>query len=70
MLLECQSAHSWLVAVVLNWGPLIDVTASPTQDALGRWSLPNGKWYPKADPSTGHATRPGHMQWIYESIPT
>lgn len=69
MFRDWKAAHSWLTAVILNWGPLIDVTALPTQDADGRWSLPNGTWGWTADPNTGQPTRPKGMQWVYEQLP-
>lgn len=71
MFMDWDSGHSWWTAIILNWGTPIDVTATPTQDADGRWSLPTsgGHWYPMVDASTGLATRPPRMQWIYENIP-
>lgn len=69
MIRDWKSARSWLLFVVLVWPPAtIDPTATPTQDADGRWSLPNGAntWGVLADPGTGKATRPIGYQWIYD----
>lgn len=63
------AAHSWLTFFILNWGDPIDITAAPTQDADGWWTLPNGKWWHLVDPSTGLGTRPPYMQFVYENIP-
>lgn len=73
MFKDWKAAHSWLNAVVLVWPPAtIDPTGTPTQDADGRWSLPNGAntWSVLADPGTGKATRPVGYQWIYDAPAT
>jgi hypothetical protein len=69
MALDWHSAHSWLAGVVLIWPgyTTLNITGTPTQDADGRWSLPNGKWGSLIDPGTGKATRPAGWQWIYDS---
>lgn len=69
MFRDWKAAHSWLLFVVLVWPPAtIDPTATPVQDADGRWSLPNGPntWGVLVDPGTGKATRPSGYQWIYD----
>lgn len=62
--------HAWLAGVALVWPPGdIDPTGTPTQDADGRWSLPNGAntWASTVDPTTGKATRPANVEWIYDN---
>jgi hypothetical protein len=70
MFQDWKAAHSWLAGVILVWPPaVLDITATPTQDADGRWSLPNGAntWAGIVDPTTGKATRPYGYQWIYDN---
>jgi len=68
MFRDWKSARSWLAAVVLVWPPAtLDPNGTPTQDADGRWSLPNGKWGRLVDPATGKGTRPIGYQWIYDN---
>jgi hypothetical protein len=74
MIQEAQAAHSWLAGVVA-WWPMTGGAAfpsysgTPTQDASGWWSLPHGAntWASLVDPSTGKATRPPNMSWIYDN---
>ncbi len=62
-----KAAHSALWGVGLLWTPgVLDPAGTPTQDAEGRWSLPNGKWGRLIDVGTGLATRPNGIQWIYD----
>lgn len=61
-----KGAASSLWGVALDWHGVIDPAGTPTQDADGRWSLPNGKWGRLVDPSTGLATRPAGVQWLYD----
>jgi hypothetical protein len=65
-----KSSHDWLNGVALVWdNTSIDPTGTPTQDADGRWSLPNGAntWAGIVDPTTGLATRPANVTWIYDN---
>lgn len=67
---DWKGAHSWKDGVVLIWPgyTALDIGGTPTQDANGRWSLPNGPntWGVLADPGTGKPTRPAGWQWIYD----
>lgn len=68
MFQDWHSAHSWLAGVILVWAPAsLDILGTPTQDADGRWSLPNGHWGTTVDPLTGKATRPYGFQWLLDS---
>lgn len=65
-----KASHCWLNFVALVWdNTSIDPTGTPTQDADGRWSLPNGAntWAGLVDPTTGKATRPAGVQFIYDN---
>lgn len=68
---DWKAAHSWLLGVALIWPgyTALSTTGTPTQDADGRWSLPNGAntWGVLADPGTGKATRPAGWQWILDN---
>ncbi len=70
MFFDWKSAADWLNGVALIWtAGAVDPTTSPTQDADGRWSLPNGAntWAGLIDPGTGKATRPLGVQWIRDT---
>lgn len=70
MITSWGAAHAVCIMVALVWGAsAVDPSTTPTQDADGRWSLPNGAntWSVLADPSTGLATRPHDVQWIYDN---
>jgi len=51
--------------------PFPTAAGTPTQDASGWWSLPNGAntWAGYVDPATGLGTRPPNFQWIYDNPP-
>jgi hypothetical protein len=74
MLADWKSAHSWLQWVIFWWpmtggAPFPTWNATPTQDATGWWSLPNGAntWSGLVDPATGLGTRPPNMVWIFDN---
>lgn len=69
MVNDWKGAGDWLNGVAVIWTPgAVDPSSSPTQDADGRWILPNGvnTWAGLADPNTGKATRPLGVRWILE----
>ncbi len=66
MFRDVKAAHSWLMFVALDWTGTIDPAGTPIQDASGWWSLPNGKWGRRTDPTTGLGTRPPMIEWIYD----
>lgn len=74
MFSDWQSAHSWLAGVIAVWpqvgGAAFPTAATtPTQDAAGWWSLPNGAntWGSLVDPTTGLTTRPPNFLWILDN---
>lgn len=74
MLYDWKAAHSWCEWIIAWWpmtggAPFPDASSTPTQDASGWWSLPNGAntWTVLADPVTGLATRPPNMLWLRDT---
>lgn len=74
MLADWQSAHSWLAGVIGVWpsatgAPFPTDTGTPTQDASGWWSLPNGAgtWASVINPGTGLHTRPPNFFWLLDN---
>lgn len=66
MFVDWKAAHSWCMFVVASWRA-VDPTGTPTQDATGWWSLPNGKWGTAYDPVTHLQTRPPSMLWLRDT---
>lgn len=74
---DWHSAHSWLAGVVAVWpgvggAAFPSAAGTPTQDASGWWSLPNGAgtWQDIVLPAPdGRASRPPNFQWVYEAAP-
>jgi hypothetical protein len=77
MFYDWKAAHSWLTGVVVVWpgvggAPFPTAAGTPTQDAAGWWSLPNGAntWGGYVLPAPdGRASRPPNFQWIYDNPP-
>ena len=74
MFFDWKAAHSWLAGVVAVWpqaggAPFPTAAGTPTQDATGWWSLPNGAgtWSVLANPGTGLGTRPPNFIWLLDS---
>lgn len=73
MFVNWHAAHSWLNGVIVVWpgvggAAFPSATTTPTQDASGWWSLPNGPntWASIVLPD-GRASRPPNFQWLLDN---
>lgn len=68
IVLDDNAPHAWPAGLVFIWdASRFAWNGTPTQDASGWWSLPNGKWGQLFDPVTGRGTRPPYLEWVLDN---